>query len=125
MEQLGLRVDLGLPGAGPFHIDHIDAMLVTSARTTSPFGPAVRSGRRVGHRTLWPFRPSMAWNSGLGFPRHQPHPHVRRKLDQEKLLSTMEGAVGYAVEQDIPVMFVTEDTTRSSQKTSFRSTSAP
>ncbi|GIS27266.1 MAG: hypothetical protein CM15mP128_0250 [Methanobacteriota archaeon] len=31
----------------------------------------------------------------------------------EKLLNTMEGAVGYAVENDIPVMFVTEDTTRS------------
>ena len=28
MEKLGIqKVDLGLPGAGPFHIDHIDSML--------------------------------------------------------------------------------------------------
>ena len=31
----------------------------------------------------------------------------------EKLLSTMEKAVSYAVDHDVPVMFVTEDTTRS------------
>jgi 2-isopropylmalate synthase len=31
----------------------------------------------------------------------------------EKLLSTLESAVSFAVEADIPVMFVTEDTTRS------------
>ena len=31
----------------------------------------------------------------------------------EKLLSTMEKAVSFAVENDVPVMFVTEDTTRS------------
>ena len=31
----------------------------------------------------------------------------------EKLVSTMEKAVSYAVENDVPVMFVTEDTTRS------------
>ena len=31
----------------------------------------------------------------------------------EKLISTMEKAVSYAVENDVPVMFVTEDTTRS------------
>ena len=29
MEKLGIqKVDLGLPGAGPFHLNHIDAMLV-------------------------------------------------------------------------------------------------
>ena len=27
MEKLGIKVDLGLPGAGPFHAEHIDAML--------------------------------------------------------------------------------------------------
>ena len=31
----------------------------------------------------------------------------------EKLISTMEKAVGFAIDNDIPVMFVTEDTTRS------------
>ena len=31
----------------------------------------------------------------------------------DKLLSTMETAVSFAVENDVPVMFVTEDTTRS------------
>jgi len=34
-------------------------------------------------------------------------------LDYGKLLSTLESAVSFAVEADIPVMFVTEDTTRS------------
>ena len=36
----------------------------------------------------------------------------------EKLLSTMEKEVSYAVENDVPVMFVTEDTTRSKPKMS-------
>ena len=31
----------------------------------------------------------------------------------EKLMKTMENAVTFAVDHDIPVMFVTEDTTRS------------
>ena len=34
----------------------------------------------------------------------------------EKLISTMEKAVSYADENDVPVMFVTEDTTRSSRR---------
>ena len=33
----------------------------------------------------------------------------------EKLMKTMENAVTFAVDHDIPVMFVTEDTTQSNQ----------
>ena len=34
----------------------------------------------------------------------------------DKLVSTMEKAVSFAVDNDIPVMFVTEDTTAQSRK---------
>ena len=46
-------------------------------------------------------------------------------MDNGELISTMEKAVSYAVENDVPVMFVTEDTTRSNPKMSKQSTSEP
>ncbi|DAC33744.1 MAG TPA: 2-isopropylmalate synthase, partial [Candidatus Poseidoniales archaeon] len=116
MERLGLqRVDLGLPGAGPFHIDHIDAML----SHISEHDYAIQPGCAV-RTVVSDIEPLVDLQAKHGmdiqasaFLGTSPIRMYAENWTMEKLLNTMEGAVGYAVEQDIPVMFVTEDTTRS------------
>jgi 2-isopropylmalate synthase len=116
MERLGLqRVDLGLPGAGPFHLEHIDAMLshISEHDYNIQPGCAVRT-------VVSDIEPLVDLQAKHGmdiqasaFLGTSPIRMYAENWTMEKLLSTMEGAVGFAVEQDIPVMFVTEDTTRS------------
>jgi 2-isopropylmalate synthase len=116
MEKLGIqKVDLGLPGAGPFHIEHIDAML--SHITENDY--AIRPGAAV--RTLMSdIQPLVDLQQKHGikiqasaFLGTSPIRQFTEGWTMEKLLSTMETAVSFAVENDVPVMFVTEDTTRS------------
>ena len=116
MEKLGIqKVDLGLPGAGPFHIEHIDAML--SHITENDF--VIRPGAAV--RTLMSdIQPLVDLQQKHGikiqasaFLGTSPIRQFTEGWTMEKLLSTMETAVSFAVENDVPVMFVTEDTTRS------------
>ena len=116
MENLGIqKVDLGLPGAGPFHVKHIDAML--SHITENDF--KIRPGAAV--RTLMnDIEPLVQLKEKHGIPIQasaflgtSPIRQYTEGWTMEKLVSTMEKAVSYAVENDVPVMFVTEDTTRS------------
>ena len=47
MEGLGIqKVDLGLPGAGPYHVEHIDSMLGHMGRTTTRYALVVLLGPR-------------------------------------------------------------------------------
>ena len=116
MEKLGIqKVDLGLPGAGPFHLEHIDAML--SHITENDF--SIRPGAAV--RTLMSdIQPLVDLQQKHGieiqasaFLGTSPIRQFTEGWTIDKLLSTMETAVSFAVENDVPVMFVTEDTTRS------------
>ena len=116
MENLGIqKVDLGLPGAGPFHVKHIDAML--SHITENDF--KIRPGAAV--RTLMnDIEPLVQLKEKHGIPIQasaflgtSPIRQYTEGWTMEKLVSTMEKAVSYAVENEVPVMFVTEDTTRS------------
>jgi len=116
MEKLGIqKVDLGLPGAGPFHREHINAML--SHITESDF--QIRPGAAV--RTLMQdIEPLVEMQQNHGIPIQasaflgtSPIRQYTEGWTMEKLISTMEKAVSYAVENEVPVMFVTEDTTRS------------
>ena len=116
MENLGIqKVDLGLPGAGPFHVKHIDVML--SHITENDF--KIRPGAAV--RTLMnDIEPLVQLKEKHGIPIQasaflgtSPIRQYTEGWTMEKLVSTMEKAVSYAVENDVPVMFVTEDTTRS------------
>ena len=116
MEKLGIqKVDLGLPGAGPFHLEHIDAMLTHI--TENDF--KIRPGAAV--RTLMnDIEPLVELQAKHGIPIQasaflgtSPIRQYTEGWTMEKLVSTMEKAVSYAVENDVPVMFVTEDTTRS------------
>ena len=116
MEALGIqKVDLGLPGAGPFHIGHIDAMLSHMGER----GYQLRPGCAV--RTvvsdIEPLVDLQAKHErqiqASAFLGTSPIRQYAEGWTMEKILSTAEKAVTFAVDNDIPVMFVTEDTTRS------------
>ena len=66
MEQLGIqKVDLGLPGAGPFHRGHIDAMLTHISENNYAIRPgaAVRTLAWGTLNPLWKCKPSTKWKS--------------------------------------------------------------
>lgn len=116
MERLGIqKVDLGLPGAGPFHREHISAMLAHISENDYQ----IRPGAAV--RTLMnDIEPLVQMQQQHGmeiqasaFLGTSPIRQYTEGWTMEKLISTMEKAVSYAVENEVPVMFVTEDTTRS------------
>ena len=116
MEKLGIqKVDLGLPGAGPFHREHIDALI--SHITSNDY--QIRPGAAV--RTLMnDIEPLVEMQNKHGIPIQasaflgtSPIRQYTEGWTMEKLVSTMEKAVSYAVANDVPVMFVTEYTTRS------------
>ena len=116
MERLGIqKVDLGLPGAGPFHLEHISAMLSHISENDYQ----IRPGAAV--RTLMnDIEPLVQMQQQHGMEIQASAflgtSTIRQYTEgwtMEKLISTMEKAVSYAVENEVPVMFVTEDTTRS------------
>ena len=98
MEKLGIqKVDLGLPGAGPLHVDHIDAML--SHITENDYN--IRPGAAV--RTLMQdIEPLVELQQKHGiqiqasaFLGTSPIRQYAEGWTMEKLLSTMEKAVWY------------------------------
>ena len=116
MEKLGIqKVDLGLPGAGPFHREHIDALL----NHIISHDYQIRPGAAV--RTLMnDIEPLVEMQNKHGIPIQasaflgtSPIRQYTEGWTMDKLISTMEKAVSYAVENEVQVMFVTEDTTRS------------
>ncbi len=116
MERLGIqKVDLGLPGAGPYHVDHIDLML----RHMGEHGYKLRPGCAV--RTvvsdIEPLVDLQAKHEreiqASAFLGTSPIRQFAEGWNMEKIISTAEKAVTFAVDNNIPVMFVTEDTTRS------------
>jgi len=116
MEKLGIqKVDLGLPGAGPFHIDHIDSML----NHMGDSGYSLRPGCAV--RTvvsdIEPLVDLQAKHErqiqASAFLGTSPIRQFAEGWTMDKIISTAERAVTFAIDNDIPVMFVTEDTTRS------------
>lgn len=116
MEKLGIdRVDLGLPGAGPQHREHIEALLsvIVDEKMNIKPGCAVRT-------VVADIEPIDALQQKFGIPIQasaflgtSPIRQYAEGWTLQKLLSTMETAVSWAIEHKIPVMFVTEDTTRS------------
>ncbi len=116
MEKLGIqKVDLGLPGAGPQHVGHIDSML----GHIRDRGYSLRPGCAV--RTLVSdIEPLVELQSkheiqiqASAFLGTSPIRQYAEGWTMDRIMSTAESAVNFAVGNDIPVMFVTEDTTRS------------
>lgn len=116
MEKLGIdRVDLGLPGAGPQHIEHIDALLKTIVDEKMRIKPGLAVRTLVND-----IEPIDKLQQKFGLPIQasaflgtSPIRQYAEGWTLAKLMETMETAVKWAVEHSIPVMFVTEDTTRS------------
>ena len=116
MEKLGIqKVDLGLPGAGPQHVGHIDSML----GHIRDRGYSLRPGCAV--RTLVSdIEPLVELQSkheiqiqASAFLGTSPIRQYAEGWTMDRIMSTAESAVNFAIGNDIPVMFVTEDTTRS------------
>lgn len=116
MEKLGIqKVDLGLPGAGTQHVGHIDSML----GHIRDRGYSLRPGCAV--RTLVSdIEPLVELQSkheiqiqASAFLGTSPIRQYAEGWTMDRIMSTAESAVNFAVGNDIPVMFVTEDTTRS------------
>ncbi|MCP2507765.1 MAG: hypothetical protein NLN64_05695 [Candidatus Thalassarchaeaceae archaeon] len=116
MEKLGIqKVDLGLPGAGLSHIGHIDSMLRHMTENSYDLRPGCAVRTLVSD--IEPlvdlqakFERQIQASAFLGT---SPIRQYTEGWNMEKILSTAEKAVTFAVDNDIPVMFVTEDTTRS------------
>ena len=116
MEKLGIqKVDLGLPGAGPFHIDHIDSMLNHMGEN----GYNLRPGCAV-RTVVSDIEPLVELQAkherqiqASAFLGTSPIRQFAEGWTMGRIMETAEKAVTFAVDNDIPVMFVTEDTTRS------------
>ncbi len=116
MERIGIqKADLGLPGAGPFHREHIDAMLAHIKENDFQLRPGA-AVRTLMH-DIEPLVEMQAKHEmeiqASAFLGTSPIRQYTEGWTMDKLISTMEKAVSYAVDNDVPVMFVTEDTTRS------------
>ena len=116
MARLGIqKADLGLPGAGPQHLDHIRVLIRTIIEEKLPIRPGLAVRTVV--RDIEPmvelsqeFSISIQASAFLG---SSPIRQFVEGWDMDHLVETMEAAVSFAVSHDLPVMFVTEDTSRS------------
>ncbi len=116
MERLGMqKVDLGLPGAGPFHLEHIEALLSHIKENDYSIRPGCAVRTLMGDiEPLVDLQAKYEMEiQASAFLGTSPIRQYAEGWTMDKLLSTMETAVSYAVDNDVPVMFVTEDTTRS------------
>ena len=116
MENLGIqKVDLGLPGAGPFHLDHIDSMLGHIRDNDYEIRPGCAV--RTVISDIAPLVDLQAKHEmkiqASAFLGTSPIRQYTEGWTMGKIMQTAERAVEFAVDNDIPVMFVTEDTTRS------------
>lgn len=116
MAGLGIqKVDLGLPGAGPQHLEHITRLLevIVEEKLDLRPGLAVRT-------VVAEIEPIADLQQRFGIPIQASAflgtSPIRKFVEgwtDEVLFSRIDDAVGFATAQGIPCMFVTEDTTRS------------
>lgn len=120
MEDLGINsLDLGLPGAGPRAVEHVEAL----AREIADSRMKIRANcaARTHENDIRPIA-EISQRTGLNieaatFLGSSP---IRRHIEgwsEDFLLQTTEKAVRYAVSLGLPVMYVTEDTSRCDPET--------
>ena len=120
MEGLGIQcADLGLPGSGPRAQADITAMVNHIVRNKMKLRPncAVRTVKaditpliEVSQRTGYAIE-------ACSFIGSSPIRQYAEGWTIEKMVELTEEAVSYAVENKLPVMYVTEDTTRANPET--------
>src|SRR3954466_354334 len=120
IDRLGIdTADIGLPGAGP----HVAADAERLAREIVSQKLAVQANCAA-RTVIADIRPvvEISQRTGLAiecctFIGSSPIRHYAEGWDLDSLLRLTEEAVGFAVREGLPVMYVTEDTTRASPDT--------
>jgi len=120
MDALGIETaDIGLPGAGPRAVEDVRALAAEIA------GAGLSIGANCAARTVKAdVEPIARISQEVGIPIEActfiGSSPIRRYAEDwtlEKMLRTSEEAVRFAVEEGLPVMMVTEDTTRARPET--------
>ena len=120
MDELGIHsADIGLPGAGPRAVEHVTAL----AREIA--GAKLKIEANCAARTLKvDIDPIIAISQKVGIPIEaavfigsSPIRQYAEDWTLERMLKHTEEAVTYVVAHDLPVMYVTEDTTRATPET--------
>lgn len=120
MDRLGIdTANLGLPGAGPFHLSHIEA-LAREIKTSN-----LKIGANVACRTVvTDIAPVVDLTQKLGMPLEVcafiGSSKIRAFTEEwslDRMLKSTEDALSFAQKHDLPVMYVTEDTTRANPET--------
>jgi isopropylmalate/homocitrate/citramalate synthase len=120
MDELGINsLDLGLPGAGPRAYEHVEALAGEIAR--SKLKIKANCAARTHENDIRPIA-EIAQSTGLEieaatFIGSSPIRRYAEGWSDDFLLSTSEKAVKYAISLGLPVMYVTEDTTRCDPET--------
>ena len=120
MADLGIAAaDLGLPGAGPRVVDTVRALAREIVDQRLPIAPNC-AARTV----LQDVEPVARISQEVGIPIEaatfigsSPIRQYAEDWTLERMLATSEQAVTFAVREGLPVMFVTEDTTRAQPAT--------
>ncbi len=120
MDELGIHsADIGLPGAGPRAVSDVRAL----AREIASAGLAIEANcaARTMVRDVEPIA-RISQETGIPieactFIGSSPIRQYTEDWTLDRMLKTSEAAVTFAVEEGLPVMFVTEDTTRAKPET--------
>ena len=120
MDELGIHsADIGLPGAGPRAVSDVRAL----AREIASAGLAIEANcaARTMVRDVEPIA-RISQETGIPieactFIGSSPIRQYTEDWTLDRMLTTSEAAVTFAVEEGLPVMFVTEDTTRAKPET--------
>jgi 2-isopropylmalate synthase len=113
--ELGIEAaDIGLPGAGPHVIDDVTRL----AREIADAGLPI-SANCAARTVVADIQPIVSISQAVGLPIEvacfigsSPIRRYAEDWDFERMLRMSTEAVEFAVGHDLPVMFVTEDTTR-------------
>ena len=117
MDQLGIdTVNIGLPGAGPRAVKAVTAL----AREIVDSGLSIQANAAA-RTVIADVRPIVEISQQVGLPIEactfigsSPIRQYAEDWTIDKMVATSEAAVTFAVNEGLPVMMVTEDTTRAS-----------
>jgi 2-isopropylmalate synthase len=117
MDKLGITTaNVGLPGAGPRAVESVEILVgeITSAKLSIQANCAART-------VVQDIEPIVEISQKFGFPIEaylflgcSPIRQYVENWDVDKLLEISGGAIEFAARHNLPISFVTEDTTRSS-----------
>ena len=120
MADLGIAsADIGLPGAGPRMVDQVRTLAWEIANSRLPVSPNCAARTLV--RDIEPIA-QISQETGLAleaatFIGSSPIRQYAEDWTLDRMLRVSEEAVTFAVRQGLPVMYVTEDTTRARPET--------